>query len=198
MGTYGCGPGSPLQSQVWPLLPGCLSAELVTGIWLSPTVADFSFPLGMADSCRVPLAPAVPSFVLGTGGGSVTESSKAGKPPRVPPFRPAWCGGYPEAFRPQRDSLDFGRQSQPNCRCVLCSHHKTGGEQLWMLQKKLINRHGVAGWLLSSWHLFPGLSSVTHIEPTRSRPLASVIGLGRGDDRQQANQREKYLLLVDP
>lgn len=67
-----------------------------------------------------------------------------------------------------------------------------------MLQKKLINRHRVAGWLLSSWHLFPGLSSVTHIEPTRSRPLASVIGLGRGNDRQQANQRGKDLLLVDP
>lgn len=49
-----------------------------------------------------------------------------------------------------------------------------------MLQKKLINRHGVGGWLLSSWHLLPGLSSVTHIEPTRFCPLAAVIGVGSG------------------
>lgn len=113
------------------LLPGWLSAGLVTGIRLSLHLGSFlSFPLGLADSCRMVLAPVIPEPLFLKPVEALSQRTPSPENLQGPSFQAAWCGEHPETLRPQRDSSDFGRQSQPNCRCVLCSFYKTGGEQL--------------------------------------------------------------------
>lgn len=76
----------PLCSLRCGLLPGCLSASLASGIWLSlPSCQFLSCPLGLADSCVIsePLS-------WGTRGTFISDREhqalRTYKAPRPPPF----------------------------------------------------------------------------------------------------------------